>query len=101
MAKLPPPPARFLMHHPAHLIACGFGSGLSRWAPGTAGTAFAWLAYASWEWLVLVNTPEANIRVDLLLILPLVALATLWPVVRAMLPSRDANQAAPPRFPHE
>lgn len=45
MARLPPPPLRFLMHHPAHLIACGFGSGLSRWAPGTAGTAFAWLSY--------------------------------------------------------
>jgi phosphatidylglycerophosphatase A len=45
MAKLPPPPVKFLLHHPAHLLACGFGSGLSRWAPGTAGTAFAWLSY--------------------------------------------------------
>ena len=39
------PPVSFLLHHPAHLIACGFGSGLSRWAPGTAGTLFAWLSY--------------------------------------------------------
>ncbi len=45
MAKLPPPPLKFLLHHPAHFIACGMGSGLSRFAPGTAGTAFAWLTY--------------------------------------------------------
>ncbi|HAY26517.1 MAG TPA: phosphatidylglycerophosphatase A [Candidatus Accumulibacter sp.] len=36
---------RFLFAHPAHLIACGFGSGLSPRAPGTAGTLFAWLSY--------------------------------------------------------
>lgn len=36
---------RFLFAHPAHFIACGLGSGLSPIAPGTAGTAFAWLSY--------------------------------------------------------
>jgi hypothetical protein len=40
--------------------------------------AVAWLAYAAWEWLVLVKSPDANIRVDLLLLWPLVALLTLW-----------------------
>ena len=45
MAKAPPPPASFLLRHPAHLIACGFGSGLSPFAPGTAGTLFAWMSY--------------------------------------------------------
>lgn len=45
MAKAPAPPLKFLFHHPAHLIACGFGSGLSSFAPGTAGTAFAWVTY--------------------------------------------------------
>jgi phosphatidylglycerophosphatase A len=40
------PTLRFLLSHPAHIIALGFGSGLSRWAPGTAGTLWAWLAYA-------------------------------------------------------
>lgn len=39
------PSLRFLLAHPAHLVACGFGSGLSRWAPGTAGTLFAWLSF--------------------------------------------------------
>lgn len=32
--------------HAAHWIALGFGSGLSRWAPGTAGTLWAWIVYA-------------------------------------------------------
>lgn len=45
MAKNPAPPLKFLFHHPAHFIACGCGSGLSRFAPGTAGTAFAWATY--------------------------------------------------------
>ena len=45
MAKAPAPPFSFLWRHPAHLVACGFGSGLSPFAPGTAGTLFAWLSY--------------------------------------------------------
>lgn len=43
--KTPPPPFAFLWQHPAHLIACGFGSGLAPFAPGTFGTLFAWLTY--------------------------------------------------------
>jgi phosphatidylglycerophosphatase A len=35
-----------MLAHPAHIIALGFGSGLSRIAPGTAGTLWAWLAFA-------------------------------------------------------
>jgi len=35
----------FLLRHAAHLIALGFGSGLSPVAPGTAGTLWAWVAY--------------------------------------------------------
>jgi phosphatidylglycerophosphatase A len=40
-----PPSLRFLFAHPAHLIALGFGSGLSPVAPGTAGTLFAWASF--------------------------------------------------------
>lgn len=43
--KSPPPPPGFLLRHPAHLIACGFGSGLAPVASGTFGTLFAWLTY--------------------------------------------------------
>ena len=39
------PSARFMLSHPAHVIALGFGSGLSPVAPGTAGTLWAWLAF--------------------------------------------------------
>lgn len=39
------PSVRFLLSHPAHIIALGFGSGLSPVAPGTAGTLWAWLAF--------------------------------------------------------
>jgi phosphatidylglycerophosphatase A len=39
------PTARFMFSHPAHIIALGFGAGLSPVAPGTAGTLWAWLAY--------------------------------------------------------
>jgi phosphatidylglycerophosphatase A len=45
MTKSSAPSFSFLTQHPAHLIACGFGSGLSPVAPGTAGTLFAWLTF--------------------------------------------------------
>lgn len=47
--------------HPAHILALGLGSGLSRFAPGTAGTLWAWLTFwllqdhmsdAGWAWLI-------------------------------------------------
>ena len=43
------PSWRFAFGHPAHAVALGFGSGLARVAPGTAGTLFGWLL---WSWLV-------------------------------------------------
>ena len=42
------PSSAFLLSHPAHLIALGFGSGLSPKAPGTMASLWAWLA-----WLVM------------------------------------------------
>jgi phosphatidylglycerophosphatase A len=39
------PTWRFLFSHPAHMLALGFGSGLSPVAPGTAGTLWAWLVF--------------------------------------------------------
>jgi len=36
---------RFVLSHPAHFIALGAGSGLSRFAPGTAGTLWAWAVF--------------------------------------------------------
>ena len=51
----------FMLRHPAHWIALGFGSGLSPRAPGTVGTLWAWVAFlaidrwsdgADWGWLI-------------------------------------------------
>jgi phosphatidylglycerophosphatase A len=39
------PGAGFLLRHPAHWIALGFGSGLAPRAPGTVGTLWAWIAF--------------------------------------------------------
>ena len=39
------PTLRFMLSHPAHVIALGFGSGLSPVAPGTVGTLWAWLSF--------------------------------------------------------
>ncbi len=55
------PTFRFVFSHPAHFIAFGFGAGLSRFAPGTAGTLVGfplyWLlgpAYSPWVILALI-----------------------------------------------
>ena len=37
--------SRFMWSHPAHVLAMGFGSGLSPKAPGTVGTLWAWASY--------------------------------------------------------
>ncbi len=39
------PTVRFLLAHPAHFVALGFGSGLAPKGPGTAGTLAAWVLY--------------------------------------------------------
>ena len=39
------PTLRFMLSHPLHVIALGFGSGLSPYAPGTFGTLFAWASF--------------------------------------------------------
>ena len=46
--------------------------------------AVGWALYAAWEWLVMVRTPEANIRVDLLVIWPVLAILSVWFVIRAL-----------------
>jgi phosphatidylglycerophosphatase A len=42
----PKPNAGFMLSHPAHFLAQGFGSGLSPIMPGTAGTLLAWLSFS-------------------------------------------------------
>jgi phosphatidylglycerophosphatase A len=46
------PDARFLVAHPAHFIALGFGAGLAPRAPGTFGTLLGWAIFlVLYEWL--------------------------------------------------
>ncbi|MDX9699865.1 MAG: phosphatidylglycerophosphatase A [Rhodocyclaceae bacterium] len=49
------PTLTFMLSHPAHFIALGFGAGLSPRAPGTAGTLLAWLLYP------LIKTPLSDV----------------------------------------
>lgn len=42
-----------------------------------------WMLYAAWEWLVMVRTPEANIRVDLMVIWPVLLALSVWGIIRA------------------
>jgi CDP-diglyceride synthetase len=44
----------------------------------------ALVLYAAWEWLVMTRSPEANIRVDLLLIWPSLVILLAWSIVRAL-----------------
>ena len=43
---------RFMLEHPAHCVALGFGSGLSPWAPGTVGSLWGWLTFLALDPLV-------------------------------------------------
>ncbi len=54
-----------MLRHPARWLALGFGSGLSRWAPGTVGTLWAWLTFTvadpwltdmAWAWVLGLST---------------------------------------------
>jgi len=56
-----PATLRFMLRHPAHWIALGFGSGLAPMAPGTVGTLWAWAAFllldpwlGGWPWGVVL-----------------------------------------------
>ena len=65
-APITRPNLAFLLAHPAHWFALGFGSGLSPRAPGTAGTLLAWVSFlvlqlwlnpAQMAWLVALSLP--------------------------------------------
>lgn len=82
--------ATFFVAHPERmlfigLVLVGIELALARgWRPSTrlsnhglSGAALIWGICSVWEWAVVTSSPEANIRVDLLLIYPVLGLATL------------------------
>ena len=56
------PTAAFMLRHPAHAIALGFGSGLSPKAPGTVGSLWGWAS-----WLLIQNSMSLNAQAALIL----------------------------------
>jgi hypothetical protein len=84
----------WFVQHPLRILALGAiyvaGWAAIRWGPpGRRANAFLLPAaccavFAVWEWLVTTRTPDANIRVDLLLIWPALLLLTLWSVWQAL-----------------
>jgi phosphatidylglycerophosphatase A len=57
------PDLKFLVAHPAHLIALGFGSGLAPKAPGTVGTLLGWPLF----WLIVAAAPDLPNQLVLLM----------------------------------
>ena len=62
------PSIGFMLKHPAHILAQGFGSGLSPVVPGTSGTLLGWLMFVvftqrwpsfftagHWGWIIFVG----------------------------------------------
>lgn len=47
---------RFMLSHPAHCIALGFGSGLAPKAPGTVGTLWAWALWMVLQYFLSATT---------------------------------------------
>ena len=62
---IPPGPVRpsaaFMLRHPAHAIALGFGSGLSPKAPGTVGSLWGWVS-----WLVIQHNLSVPMQATLI-----------------------------------
>lgn len=75
---------RFLLAHPAHLLALGFGGGLSPVAPGTVGTLWAWLAFVAIDF--------AFARVPWSLVIAAAVAAGWWACART---ARDLGSADP------
>ena len=57
------PSASFMLRHPAHAIALGFGSGLSPKAPGTVGSLWGWAS-----WLLIQNSLSVHAQAVLILV---------------------------------
>lgn len=73
-----------LVFFAAHVLLRATGAGSAAHPRALLVVAGAWMLYAAWEWSILMRTPDANIRVDLLLIWPALLLLTIWFTIRAL-----------------
>ena len=92
--------AEVLVGHTGHILIVALvllaGWSLLRFSGAVSGpsartllwASLAWGMYAAWEALVQLRTPEANIRVDLLLSWPLLGALTLYGLIRCAIAVR-------------
>jgi len=66
------------------LVRSRRGRSTTRRAQALLIPAVAWGLYAVWEWALTHWSPEADIRVDLLVIIPLLLLATIIGIIMAL-----------------
>jgi hypothetical protein len=72
----------------------------TRKRPGSlAIAAAAWAMGGIWEYLVMTRTPEANIRVDLLILLPVLGILSLWSLFRTLRPGDRRGEDVATRRP--
>ena len=88
--------ASLVVHKPLNiaLVAVLFGLGylLHRFAAAgptphawwLLAAAAGWALYATWEWLVMTKSPEANIRVDLMVIWPALLVLSVWGIFKSL-----------------
>jgi hypothetical protein len=62
----------------AHIVPWFTAQGNRRRSGSLLIASIAWGVYAAWEWLVQAKTPEANMRGDLLVIWPVLAILSAW-----------------------
>jgi hypothetical protein len=55
--------------------------------------AVAWTLWAAWELAIILYSPEADIRVELLLIIPLVLIASVAGIIMVFVPRKPAASA--------
>ena len=77
-AYITKPGARFMLSHPAHILAQGFGSGLSPVVPGTTGTLFGWLLFA----VLSVRWPEIFTPLNWMIIIAVGFVVGVWACYR-------------------
>lgn len=86
-------PIRPFVTHPERIMAVaaillalflGLGLNRRRWSWPLLWATGLWIAFAIWEWMV----READIRVDLLVIYPVLLVATLWSLWAGLYPTR-------------
>jgi hypothetical protein len=51
--------------------------------------AIGWLVWAVWEYMLMLFSPDADIRVDLLVIIPVLIVLTIGGIVRLLWPRRS------------